>query len=93
MNTHLTVIGEKNVSVHSLYLISVILIDVSAQTFAETCQKNGGIDKGVKEVGTCDVGFKTPCPQTNPVMKNGVCTVRSPYSTAITCSCCCVNYQ
>ncbi|KAI3955825.1 hypothetical protein MKW98_006185 [Papaver atlanticum] len=35
--------------------------------------------------------FTTPCPQPNPVLKNGVCTVRSPYTTSVTCSCCCVN--
>ncbi|KAI3994868.1 hypothetical protein MKX01_037419 [Papaver californicum] len=70
-----------------------VLSDVSAQTFAETCQKNGRIGKDVEEAETCDVGFKTPCPQTNLVMKNGVCTVRIPYRTVITCSCCCVNYQ
>ncbi|RZC68161.1 hypothetical protein C5167_031416 [Papaver somniferum] len=96
-------------------VIAIVLLSFSemgsAQTFTKTCQKNGGIVKGVKAAENCDVCrgecdkqcpegyfllesrfcFTTPCPQPNPVLKNGVCTVLSPYTTSVTCSCCCVN--
>ncbi|MCL7046746.1 hypothetical protein MKW94_016805 [Papaver nudicaule] len=34
---------------------------------------------------------KEPCPQPNPLLKNGVCTAQSPRKSSVVCSCCCVD--
>ncbi|KAI3866084.1 hypothetical protein MKX03_003546 [Papaver bracteatum] len=37
--------------------------------------------------------IRAPCPQPNPVLKNGVCTVRSHKKWSIvSCRCCCVDH-
>ncbi|KAI3830770.1 hypothetical protein MKW92_045999 [Papaver armeniacum] len=37
--------------------------------------------------------IRAPCPQPNPVLKNGVCTVRSHQRWSIvSCRCCCVDH-
>ncbi|KAI3955816.1 hypothetical protein MKW98_006176 [Papaver atlanticum] len=37
--------------------------------------------------------IRAPCPQPNPVLKNGVCTLRSPrIRSTVACSCCCVDH-
>ncbi|KAI3866085.1 hypothetical protein MKX03_003547, partial [Papaver bracteatum] len=34
-----------------------------------------------------------PCPVINSVLQNGVCTVRSPSSSTVACSCCCLSKE
>ncbi|KAI3913655.1 hypothetical protein MKX01_035851 [Papaver californicum] len=103
-----------------LIVVSTFSDTASAQTFARTCRKNGGIVKrankfvkGANKAEACDecrtlcrekcpggtflleqmFCIRAPCPQPNPVLKNGVCTIRSPRITStVACSCCCVDH-